>query len=122
MNYLGIDYGKRYLGVALATGPLAEPLTTLNITKALNSISKLVSEYKVDEIIIGKPDESLGLEFGKFVNSLKIVNCKLKIVDETLSSHDARIALLHTTQKRRKNLEHQASATIILQSWLDYHD
>ncbi|TSC87647.1 MAG: hypothetical protein G01um101416_412 [Microgenomates group bacterium Gr01-1014_16] len=127
MNYLGLDYGQKHIGVALATGSLAEPLTTLPTKTALQLIKELVNKYSIDELIIGQPDVSLKLEFEKFLNSLKIacpersrrVNFKFQIVDETLSSHDARHSLLHTTQKKRRLSEHSASAAVILQNWLD---
>ena len=127
MNYLGLDYGTKHIGVALATGPLAEPLITIPPSKALKLIAELVKKYDISEIVIGQPDKVLKLEFKKFVNYLlakretrfEIVNCELKIVDETLSSMDARQSLLHTTQKRRRTGEHSAAASIILQNWLD---
>ena len=122
MSILGHDYGTAKIGVALATGPLAEPLATFDTKTSIKKIKDLIIKLQIEKIIIGKPDKSLDLEFEKFVNSLKIENLKLKIIDETLSSHDARESLLHTTRKRRRELEHAAAATIILQNWLDYHD
>jgi RNase H-fold protein (predicted Holliday junction resolvase) len=112
MNVLGIDYGEKHVGVALAEGPLASPLITLNTQTAISEINKLVSKHKIEKIIIG----DCPLEF---VNLLKTVNCELEIVDETLSSHDARQSLLHTTQNKRREKEHAAAAAIILQSWID---
>src|SRR3989344_3538865 len=115
MNYLGLDYGKARVGVAVAEGPLAQPLVTLDTQNAIRLIKELVIRYKIDSIVIGDcPQE--------FLSELQIFKLPVIVTDDTLSSHDAREGLLHTTQKRRKNLEHQASATIILQSWLDYHD
>lgn len=119
MNYLGLDYGLAKVGVAIATSPLAEPLTTLDTKNAIQIIKELAKKYHIDTIIIGQPDQSLNLEFENFVHSLDIGHWTLVIVDETLSSHEAREKLFHTTQKRRKNLEHQVAATIILQNWLD---
>ena len=121
MNYLGLDYGQKHIGVALATGPLAEPLTTIPTQNALQLIKELVDKHHIDEIIIGQPDQVLKLDFEKFLNSLQISNFKFQIVDETLSSHDARQFLLHTSQKKRRLGEHSASAAIILQSWPDSH-
>ncbi len=112
MNYLGLDYGASKIGVAIATGPLAEPLTTLNTKNAIQAIKDLIVKHNINTIIIGDAPEN-------FINLLRIGHWSLVIVDETLSSHDAREKLLHTTQRRRKNLEHQVSATIILQNWLD---
>ncbi|OGC93001.1 hypothetical protein A3D85_00545 [Candidatus Amesbacteria bacterium RIFCSPHIGHO2_02_FULL_47_9] len=121
MSFLGLDYGIKHIGVAVAAGPLAEPLTTLPASRAFKLINKLVDKRHIDTIIIGRPDKSLKKAFENFINSLEIRNSKLEIVDETLSSYDARVHLQHTTQKRRKQKEHSVSAAIILQSWLDSH-
>ena len=118
-NYLGLDYGQAHVGVAIATGPLAEPLTTLPTPSAPQLIKKLIEDCNITTIIIGQPNISTKSGFEKFVNYLKIENCKLEIVEETLSSHDATQSLLHTTRKKRQTKEHSVAAAIILQSWLD---
>lgn len=111
MNYLGIDYGAAKTGVAVATGPLAEPLTTVKTEKALQSIKLLLNKHKIDSIVVGDCPEI----FLDKLSDLAVVHQ----ADETLSSHDARQSLLHTSQKKRRLSEHAASATIILQNWLD---
>lgn len=121
MNYLGLDYGRKHIGVAIATGPLAEPLTTIFTPRAFPQIKNLITKHNVSQIIIGRPDKSLKLEFENFLNSLQIPNFQFQIVDETLSSHSARLSLLHKTKKSRRVREHAAAAAIILQSWLDSH-
>lgn len=112
MNYLGLDYGQKHIGVAVATGPLAEPLTTIPTQNALQLIKELVAKHSIEAIIIGSYDEP----FKKTLDHLRI---PIYEVDETLSSHDARQFLLHVTQKKRRLAEHSASAALILQSWLD---
>lgn len=111
MNYLGIDYGAANVGVALATGSLAEPLTTVKTEKALQSINQLISKHKIDAVVVGDCPES----FLDKLSGLAIVHQ----VDETLSSHDARQFLFHTSQKKRRKEEHAAAAAVILQDWLD---
>lgn len=111
MNYLGLDYGAAKIGVALATGPLAEPLITIKTEKALQSIKLLLDKHNIDSIVVGDcPDN--------FLDKLSQLSIVYR-VDETLSSYDARQALMHTTQKKRRNEEHAAAAAIILQNWLD---
>ena len=72
MNYLGLDYGLRHIGVAMATGPLAEPLVTLPTKSAPALIRQLVDRHSISTIVIGRPYKVLKLEFEKFINSLKI--------------------------------------------------
>ncbi len=112
MNYLGVDYGEAKVGVARAEGPLAEPLDTFDTGMALHELMLLTKKLAIDEIVIGDcPDE--------FLQMIKGWGLPVHQVDETLSSHDARQALLHKTQKKRREDEHAVSAAIILQSWLD---
>ena len=112
MNYLGLDYGAAHIGVALATGPLAEPLATLNTNTCISELEILISQHNIKGIIIGNAASD-------FLNQLAIFNLPIHQTDETLSSQDAVKSLLHTTQSRRQQLEHSAAAAIILQSWLD---
>lgn len=111
MNYLGIDYGFAKIGIALAVGPLAEPLATVKTEKAIRSIKLLINTHTIDSIVVGSCPE-------KFLGELSEL-ATVHHVDETLSSHDARQSLLHTSQKRRRLSEHAVSASIILQNWLD---
>ncbi len=113
MNYLGLDYGESHIGVALANGPLAEPLTTIATPRALQLIKQLIAGHKIDELVVGDCPEG-------FINKLSELELPINQADETLSTHDATQLLLHTTQTRRKNTEHAAAAAVILQNWLDF--
>ena len=108
MNVLGIYYGERHIGVALAEGSLANPLTTLYTQTAIVQINKLISKWQISKLIIGDCPED-------FLQELKKIDVEVIQVDETLSSHDARQSLLHTTQSKRREKEHVAAAAIILQ-------
>ena len=112
MAILAIDYGKKHCGLAFASGPLAEPLTTISTGNALIQIKQIITDKKIDKIIIGLVSE-------EFLQQLQRLEVPMEVVDETLSSHDARQALLHTSQKRRRENEHAVAAAIMLQRWLD---
>lgn len=113
MNYLGIDYGQAKVGVAIAEGPIAEPLTTLDTGMALHELMLLVKKHHIEEIVVGDCPAD-------FLKELQGWGLPVHQADETLSSHDARQALLHTSQSKRKNKEHAVSAAIILQNWLEH--
>jgi RNase H-fold protein (predicted Holliday junction resolvase) len=112
MNYLGIDYGEVRVGIAKSEGYLAEPLDTVDTDRAIQQIKLIAEVNNIDELVIGDcPDD--------FLDNLKTLGLPVHQADETLSSHDARQSLMHTTRKRRKQMEHAVSAAIILQAWLD---
>lgn len=111
MKYLGIDYGKSHVGIAFADTPLAEPLSTLNNKDFIVQVKRIVEDLKIDKVIVGDCPE-------EFLSSLKRIS-EVEQVDETLSSHDARNALLHKSKINRKEREHEIAAAIILQSWID---
>ncbi|MDR2748593.1 MAG: Holliday junction resolvase RuvX [Bifidobacteriaceae bacterium] len=58
MTYLGIDFGKARIGLAVARDPyiLATPLLTIqNTDNAPLQIAQIVNSEKVSKIVIGKP-------------------------------------------------------------------
>jgi RNase H-fold protein (predicted Holliday junction resolvase) len=112
MSYLGLDYGSSHVGIAISMGVLAEPLTTIPTKTALLLIKDLIFKHQIDAMVVGDVDQN-------FLIKLKEFGLPVYQVDETLSTKDARTALMHTTQTRRKQKEHSVAATIILQYWLD---
>ena len=112
MNYLSLDYGIQKTGVAIATSPISEPLTTIKTKELFIKLPEILTKYQIDHIIIGNcPDE--------FVAKLQIFKLPVIQVDETLTTVDATKLLLHTTQSRRKSKIHEVSAALILQNHLD---
>lgn len=121
MNLLGIDYGKSHLGLALATGPLAEPLGTVeNNSMALDKIMLITRDNGVEKIVVGIPGGWLDEEIKKFSHDLEIT-CGVQVVttDETMSTIDAQNSLKHKKIRSRSEKEHAAAAAIILQGYLD---
>ena len=126
MTVLGIDYGRVRIGLALADGPLAEPLITLsaeNRQKLIEKIATIVTENKVEKIIIGLSEGKMAQETLQFASSLEqSLGIKVISVDETLTTHEAQEKLTeaHRKSKQKRKLIDTASAAIILQSWLDH--
>lgn len=124
MKYLGIDYGLSNIGLSLAEGPLAEPLTQKRYQsqpKLLKFLHRLVKAKQIDTIVIGLPEGQLASQVENFGNQLQLLT-KLPIVyqDETLSTHEAKQKLIQAQapQKKRRQ-DHTAAAALILQSYLD---
>ena len=124
MIYLGIDFGLRNIGLSLAEGPLAAPLTQYSYTdpqKLFPFLRAIIQEQQVRALVIGLPEGHLATKVKDFGHKLKsLTNLPVHYQDETLSTVEAQQKLIsaHKPQKKRR-LDHQAAATIILQSYLD---
>lgn len=136
MRILGIDYGRRRMGLAISDEAefLARPLDpyqrTHSIRKDLEYLARVAREFQAGSIVVGLPlnmDGSKGemaLEVEEFVRKLQGVS-KIAIVtfDERLTSSEAERVLLEGDVKRknRKRLRDGLAATLILQGYLDSH-
>lgn len=125
MKVLGIDYGLKKIGMALAEAGLAEPLSVVNNqVSVINKITKICQNYSIEKIVVGLPEGKIATkakEFGKKLSS----STSLPVVfqDETLTSKEAIAKMIEggRGRKRRKEREDAVAAAIILQSYLDSH-
>lgn len=124
---LGIDFGERRIGLAIAEGQLAEPLAivevsgppSLKLRRAVSQIVKICSQEKIREIVLGLPSGSDRVkEFGQEL--VKATGLKVVFWDETLTSEEALDKMIQAGkgQKSRRRLD-DISAAIILQEYLD---
>lgn len=123
-NILSIDYGERYLGVAVRTEKttIPIPVTVLDSKKnnILNDIEKYIDTYNISMIVIGYP---IGLNnsenrmtnlVNNFINDLNILNIEVHKIDERLSSK----LFKNSSSDRIDDL----SALEILESYITQHE
>lgn len=120
MKYLGIDYGRRKIGLAISDGKLAEPYQVIrykDTEKMIAHIQRIIEKQKIEKIIVGISEGEMEEESKKFA---KIFNAET--FDETLSTHDAQQMSIqsHMGRKKRKEMEDAFAASIMLQSYIDY--
>jgi len=136
---LGIDYGKRRIGLALsdATGLLARPWKTIAASgEPARVASALLAEITV---LVAEDDGLAAIAFGyprrlngqatdatavveAIVTLLRSqVDVPVVLQDERLSSREAESVLARTEKdwRRRKQLIDAAAAAVILQDYLD---
>ncbi|MFC1627072.1 Holliday junction resolvase RuvX [Patescibacteria group bacterium] len=124
MKYLGIDFGLKNLGLAVAETPLAEPFGQHHYqqtAQAIEFLARLVKEQNIQTIVLGLPEGQLESVVKDFGNQLFLAtNLPIFYQDETLSTIEAKQKLLqaHKPQKKRRQ-DHQAAAAVILQAYLD---
>lgn len=74
---LGVDYGPRRIGLAVASGAVARPLSTIhhgrNMSEVMRRIGEAASSYGASEVVVGVP---LGRE-GGFTGRLPGFNARL---------------------------------------------
>ncbi|MBI2011342.1 Holliday junction resolvase RuvX [Candidatus Daviesbacteria bacterium] len=123
MKYLGVDYGKKKIGLALSDGAIASIYKTLKINglnDALYKIKKVIEQEEIERVVIGVAEsgESKAL-VKKFIKELKKYPKVVVIeTDETLTSHDAKDLMLKIGVSKKEK-EDSYAAALILQNFLD---
>lgn len=131
MKLLGIDYGKKRVGVAISV-----PLMNMAINYAvidvddelIDKLTEIIIKEQVDKVVLGLPkrmDNTLG-ESAKvvlqFAEALKqAANIPIVLWDERLTSKQAGILLrgVSMSHKSKRDQLNITAAQIILQSYLD---
>ena len=117
MNLLGVDFGEKKIGIALATGPLAEPI---GIVKSLREILTICQKHEVDKIIVGISEGEMVKKQRKFAQELaKLAGLPVEFQDETLTTNVAIIKMKQAGKKIKGKKEDAFAAALILQDYLD---
>lgn len=121
-NYLGIDYGTKHVGVAVAEAMLATPLVTLpNNDSLLDKLNELCEHEQIEIVVCGVPEGKLESEIAKFAKKLEVrVGRKVILYPETLSTQEAILQLRAGGAKRHKlKNDHIYAAALILEDYLE---
>ena len=139
MRVLGVDYGRKRIGLALsdATGMLARPWKTIEregdagqvasaITREIEALA--ADGEEIGAIVVGLPRRLSG-EAGEQSGAVEAVAARLRrqlsipiaLQDERLTSREAesRLATREKDWRKRKKLLDAEAAAIILQDYLD---
>jgi putative Holliday junction resolvase len=130
MRILGLDVGKRRIGVAISD-PLeiiARPHSTIDRTRnAPAKIAAIVEEMNVGKVIVGLPLHLSGaegeqaLDVRKFVEKLRLhVKIAIEFKDERLTTVEAehRLADRRGDWRKRKKQIDAVAASVLLEEYL----
>lgn len=122
MRILSIDYGKKYIGLALSdpTGTIAYPHKTLESNKNVFKVIRDICENEnVGQIVAGIPIGFKGeteqtKETRNFISRIKKeLNIPVEEENEIFSSKIAKARMLKGADR------HQQAAVVILEGWLN---
>ena len=118
MRFLGIDYGKKRIGLALSDegGKIAMPY---GIAGSLNKIISLAKKEKVGKIVIGLPIGFSGRESAQALKTRKFAEEVKKKVKLPIEFENEILTTKIASVSSAKDKVDAASAAIILQSYLD---
>ena len=125
MRILGIDYGRRKIGLAFSEGKLAEPFGVIRYsdTKILEEkLKKIVEENRIEKVVVGVSEGQMADETKKFISVISHkLSVQIETFDETLTTHEAQELSIKANikRKRRKELEDAYAACVMLQLYLE---
>ena len=137
MDYLGIDYGSKFIGLAWGSDALnvVVPLKALRVhstEQVIEDLHRVVLEKGCDAFVIGLPVHADGTE-GQRVKEVKYFaerlkqhfNLKIYFQDERFSTQTARtltgtdnLSLRHSKTQKGKGIIDSAAAAVILEEWM----
>jgi putative Holliday junction resolvase len=127
MKLLGIDYGRKKVGLAIGdsrTG-LVEPYKVVRVKSEKDVVGKAVriaQKEQVEQIVLGISEGEIGKETKEFGKKLEErLEVPVVFQDETLTTYEAQELSIEAgiKRKKRKKLEDAYSATLILQAYID---
>ncbi len=128
MRCLGIDYGRRRIGLALSDPTLliASPLVIIEnrgIKKTVLQILDLMKKNDVGKIVVGLPlhangnESKMSQEARQFGSVFTALGYSVEYIDERYTSYEAEEMIGNHPQS--KKLIDKVAASIILQMYLD---
>lgn len=143
MKILGIDFGKKNIGLAIADGSLSEPYSKLQIKKLANRdssgmkklkslqsripaecerIKKICETEGIDKVVIGISEGRMARKTRDFGKRLKkATGLPVEYQDETLTSEEAKKLMVEIgkPKKKRQKQADSIAAALILQRYLE---
>ncbi|HMA59727.1 MAG TPA: Holliday junction resolvase RuvX [Halanaerobiales bacterium] len=134
MRKLGIDYGSKYIGLAVSdrSNTIAhskEVIKRTDLKKDLATIKDYISDYEIDEIVVGMPTSLNGTRGPRAEKTQQFINFLNNHLDIEVTVWDERFTTLIADQsmidadisrRKRKKMVDKIAAALILQNYLDY--
>ena len=112
MRILGVDYGRKKIGLALASTRIAEPFKVIryrDYEEAIEKLRQVVQVEKVEKFVLGISEGKMAEETRKFARRIE-EKLKIPIVfqDETLTTRRSQELSIEAGIKRKKRKNEEA--------------
>ncbi|HLD96636.1 MAG TPA: RuvX/YqgF family protein [Patescibacteria group bacterium] len=118
MIILGVDWGEKRIGVAIARGNLAEPLGTVG---SFSELIRVARDERVERVVLGLPEGKFEERVGDWGKRIKReLGVPVVLRSEVLTSRQVLQKSIEAGKPKgsRRNLDAQAAA-LLLQEFLD---
>lgn len=122
MKILGVDYGRKKIGLAISEGEIAEPLAVVSPKNWLLALNEFCQRQEIEKIVIGISEGKMAEETRRFGEKIqKLTGVPVVFHDETLTSIEAKKKMIEAKKgkRKRKKEEDAVAAALILQSFLE---
>jgi putative pre-16S rRNA nuclease len=126
MKYLGIDYGEKKIGLAIAESEMkiATPFKVIeNTSKLMANISQIIQGEDIDQIIVGLPKGLQGNESQQYQSVIKFIDKLKNKIDLEILTQDEKLTTSFANKLLqglpKKKADDDVAAMLILQSYLD---
>ncbi|MGM0445818.1 MAG: Holliday junction resolvase RuvX [Bacillota bacterium] len=134
MRKLGIDYGSKYIGLAVSdrSNTIAHSKDVIKRTalnQDLDIIKRYLKDYEIDEIVVGMPTSLNGSKGPRADRTQEFINFLNNRLDIEITTWDERFTTIIADQsmldadlsrKKRKKMVDKIAAALILQNYLDF--
>ncbi len=121
---LALDYGQKNIGTAVSVLGIITPTDILpNNSNVFKSVAKIISDYKIQKIILGytnSPNKKSILSFKKDLET--IIKLPIELVDENLSTKQAQEVYKTNRNFHKKHIVDKVdsiAAAVILSRYYD---
>ncbi|HBO16943.1 MAG: hypothetical protein UR69_C0001G0094 [Candidatus Moranbacteria bacterium GW2011_GWE2_35_2-] len=126
-KYLGIDWGKRKIGLAIAEGETRIAFgygKIINDRNLLDNLLEIIHKENITDVVIGVPQHFMrqgeifeGKKLGEEIK--KKSGYEVYYQNEMFTTKMANVNLIEQGKRKIKNFDDKEAARIILQQWLD---
>jgi len=121
-KYLGIDWGDKRIGLAMADEETALALPFKTVPD-LASVLKVIKEEEINFIVLGRPYQMASLEHNLDPNFLKFADLLIDQSGVSVAQVDERLSSLAADAmggpKKMRAGRDEVAATLILQNYLE---